>query len=333
MAKPIPRLTPVEIMRAAARVPGAVEPVHVLDHRLVTARRREIEAKQAERRARQHAPANQPPMHTGRAAAMIQRARPTTGWYRLKHYRRRDVFLWGRIVDSPLGRLRYMVGREKPSTPFREEVIAGFTTGFTTRRRALTMAAGERQARRLSERTGVSVSHNYSWTDQWNFTIAGRHQYAFGRPPRRSIERQLATLPDPAAPNTLGWRCWTWDAKLRCLVSPHRATPWHSETLTAADYSDCDACRGVSGIHARLLPRDWRLAGWVESGNQEGWPERLDQPTITGIVERFGRAVIGQTGWRSEQAVIRELLAPTPELLADLQAAYPGAIVWLAPKT
>lgn len=123
---------------------------------------------------------------------------------------------------------------------------------------------------------------------------------------------------------TFGWRCWTWDG--RTLISPSQRTPWESEILEAEDYSDESAVRGVGGIHARLVPRDWKRAFWPNNETRPGKHEMC----ITGIVERFGRAVLGKMGWRAEQAVIRELLAPDEATLVELQMAYPAAKVYLS---
>jgi hypothetical protein len=56
------------------------------------------------------------------------------------------------------------------------------------------------------------------------------------------------------------------------LVSPFQKTPWHEVTLRAEQWSDSAAVRGVAGIHARRLPRDWRRADprATEIGHCEG---------------------------------------------------------------
>jgi len=46
-------------------------------------------------------------------------------------------------------------------------------------------------------------------------------------------------------------------------------------------------------------------------------------PLVTGLVERFGRYVLGTEGWRAEWVVIRKLRAPTPEIAEALARAYP----------
>jgi hypothetical protein len=128
---------------------------------------------------------------------------------------------------------------------------------------------------------------------------------------KAAIER--ATAPSPEAPDTLGWR--GWHLKDDLLISPVQATPWHEVTLHAEQWSHSAAVRGVAGIHARRLPRDWRRAdpGATEIG-------RCD---IHGIVERFGRYVLGSEGWRAEWVVIRELLAPNAHTALALMRRYP----------
>jgi hypothetical protein len=68
------------------------------------------------------------------------------------------------------------------------------------------------------------------------------------------------------------------------------------------------------------------MAGWPYTGYQEGYVE--GEAIVTGVVERFGLAAIGETGWRAEQVVIRELLAADDEAWRALQMAYPGARVY-----
>jgi hypothetical protein len=44
---------------------------------------------------------------------------------------------------------------------------------------------------------------------------------------------------------------------------------------------------------------------------------------VHGIVERFGRYVLGIEGWRAEWVVIRELLAPDAHTALALIRSYP----------
>ena len=62
-----------------------------------------------------------------------------------------------------------------------------------------------------------------------------------------------ACAPAPDAPDTLGWRGWRFDGQV--LISPMQGTRWCDATMRAELWSDGDAVRGFSGIHARRLPR------------------------------------------------------------------------------
>lgn len=147
---------------------------------------------------------------------------------------------------------------------------------------------------------------------------------------RRMAERLESAKPDSAAPDTLGWRCWLWDSALKRLRSPHRGTVWRTACLSAEHWSDEGAVRGVSGIHARRMPQDWLRAGWIYMGHQEGdiSDARL---LVHGIVERFGRYVLGDRGWRAEHVMIHELAAPSVPVMLALMEAYPGVRVTLDP--
>lgn len=145
----------------------------------------------------------------------------------------------------------------------------------------------------------------------------------------RALRQQRAARPDTAAPNTLGWRAWVWDDAERCLRSPHRGIPWIGPDLRVERWDESEALRGVAGIHARLMPRDWIRAGWPARGESEG-PSSADR-IVTGIVERYGRYVLGTHGWRAEHVVIRELCAPSVRVMIALMRAYPEARVHLSP--
>src|ERR1700722_12041652 len=103
---------------------------------------------------------------------------------------------------------------------------------------------------------------------------------------------------DMSAPDTLGWRGWNWDNKKKCLISPVMNTEWTSPELRVVNWEDTENVRGVPGIHARRLPKDWTKAIWGGS----------DAPVsqITGVVERFDRFVLGEIGWRAEWVIIRK---------------------------
>jgi hypothetical protein len=125
-------------------------------------------------------------------------------------------------------------------------------------------------------------------------------------------ERALAFAPD--APDTLGWRGWRWDGHV--LISPVQGTPWHEATLRAEHWSDSAAVRGEAGIHARRMPCDWLRV------DPKAMPE-IGSCDVHGIVERFGRYVLGTEGWRAEWVVIRELLAPDALTALALMRGYP----------
>jgi hypothetical protein len=124
---------------------------------------------------------------------------------------------------------------------------------------------------------------------------------------------------DPDAPDTLGWRIWDWDAKRQLLRSPHVGTLWHSAELRVERWDESSVLRGRAGIHARRMPRNWLKAEW---GDHDG-PVMRGPHCLRGIVERFGRYVLGTIGWRAEWVVIRKLRAPTTEIGLALESAYP----------
>lgn len=147
-----------------------------------------------------------------------------------------------------------------------------------------------------------------------------------GVPPPAPMPRALPRWlkPDPKQPDTMGWRAWLWDGEW--LISPHQGTLWPTMDLVAACWSEEDAVRGSAGIHARLVPRHWKIVGWPDDASSGGL-EELNMPLVTGIVERFGRYVLGTEGWRAEQAIIRELMAPSTEIGLKLEQKYPDVIV------
>lgn len=146
----------------------------------------------------------------------------------------------------------------------------------------------------------------------------------------------MAALPDHSQPTTLGWRAWYWitpplQMKPR-LISPHMHTEWPTPELhVEAPWDDSDVLRGASGIHARLMPRDWRRAGWPQLQQQEGPMD--DHPyLVTGVVERFGRFVLGRTGWRAEWVMIRALMAKTTDTGLALEMKFPDIPVYYRDK-
>lgn len=150
---------------------------------------------------------------------------------------------------------------------------------------------------------------------------------------RRKMHREkhiALSAPDPSAPDHLGWRCWIWDHDGEVLQSPVMKHLWESEELrrlSCFQWDDSNEVGAHPGIHARRLPKhDWRTI------SPFAWCALLDEnlrdvTIIHGIVERFGRAVIGTLGWRAEHVVIRELLAPNTKIGLALERRYPHAVI------
>lgn len=145
---------------------------------------------------------------------------------------------------------------------------------------------------------------------------------------RERAPRYPAQLPAPdrSAPSSLGWRSWIWDEHTHALLSPTQKTPWLDPELRCEMWDTSEAIRGVAGIHAHLVPQDWELvaseyagARWVTGSVQSAGAA----PLVTGVVERFGRYVLGTEGWRAEWVVIRKLRAPTAEIADALARIYP----------
>ncbi len=129
-------------------------------------------------------------------------------------------------------------------------------------------------------------------------------------------------------PSEFGWRCWRWDLVNHRLSSPHQGTVWDGPELRCEAWSEAEAVRGESGIHAHLAPVDWasRLTDEASGGlallTADG--DRLvAYVPVCGIVERFGKYVLGEGGWRCEWAMIRKLRAPTAEIGLQLERAFP----------
>jgi hypothetical protein len=186
--------------------------------------------------------------------------------------------------------------------------------------------------------------------------------------------------PDRRVPTTLGWRSWIWDETNRVLLSPTRRTSWLDPELHCEDWDTSEAIRGVTGIHAHLVPENWeeaeseyarrRLATLAQATASAGASTGVSSsnatlgaapskscgsaasarlqsasmqtsanssvevlqrasscssspPIVTGIVERYGRYVLGTEGWRAEWVIVRKLCAPTPEIAEALGRVYP----------
>ena len=134
-------------------------------------------------------------------------------------------------------------------------------------------------------------------------------------------ERRLS-MPDPHAPDVLGWRIWHWDEKAKRLKSPSQGTIWHTPELRVPNWSKSDAVRGKAGIHAARMPYDWRHASLTNT-ELNGYAAPYAKGTIVGVVERFGKYVLGTEGWRAEWVLIRALKAPSTEIGLALEQAYP----------
>ncbi len=163
-----------------------------------------------------------------------------------------------------------------------------------------------------------------------NFATWAGHSHLIPPPPPQPIPPSGHGLPrlcrpDPKQPDTLGWRSWLWHEGHSFLMSPHHHTAWPQAHLTAASWSEEEALRGSAGIHARLVPRHWRILGWPDDHASNGLDS--NPVLVTGIVERFGRYVMGREGWRAEQVVIRELMAPSTEIGLLLEQVYPDVVV------
>jgi len=144
-----------------------------------------------------------------------------------------------------------------------------------------------------------------------------------GPAPVLSGPRSAFLRPDPKQPDTLGWREWMWSPDDRMLKSPSQGSLWPEAELVVPHWDEGDVVRGVSGIHAHLVPRHWKIlathyAEYVSVDN----PLR-----VHGIVERFGKYVLGTEGWRAEWVVIKELVAPSTEIGLEIEKIYPDVIV------
>lgn len=89
------------------------------------------------------------------------------------------------------------------------------------------------------------------------------------------------------------------------------------------DWSEADAVRGVAGIHAHLVPKHWKIMGTEHAE----YVAALDPMRVHGVVERFGKYVLGTEGWRAEWVVIKELMAPSTKIGLEIEQAYPDVIV------
>ncbi len=136
-------------------------------------------------------------------------------------------------------------------------------------------------------------------------------------------------MTDPKQPDTLGWREWIWDDEHKCLKSPSMGTLWPTADLRAEAWDSLEVIRGKAGIHAVLVPKHWKILHELNCSPLGG----STRDTVSGIVERFGKYVLGTEGWRAEQVVIRELLAPSTEIGLELEQRYPDVIIHYSDQT
>lgn len=148
---------------------------------------------------------------------------------------------------------------------------------------------------------------------------------------------------DPEQPDTLGWRAWVFvppsshiteqvgngmiritETRDAMLMSPHMHTLWYGPELHVQEpWTEAENVRGHAGIHARLMPYDWKKAKWPWIEQNEGpLAETYGENLVTGVVERFGRFALGKTGWRAEWVIIRALLAKTNDIGLVLEQKY-----------
>ncbi len=135
------------------------------------------------------------------------------------------------------------------------------------------------------------------------------------------------SMPDPHAPDTLGWRIWHWNGTSKLLFSPSQLTTWFTPELRVSNWSTAAAVRGKAGIHAARMPYDWRRAS-LAGTELNGYVAPYEKGTVVGVVERFGKYVLGTEGWRAEWVIIRALKAPSTEVGLALEKAYPEVEVY-----
>lgn len=158
-------------------------------------------------------------------------------------------------------------------------------------------------------------------------SILGRSAPAYLRAGLMFIANNLHTFPDPAFENTMGYRSW-YVGDDGFLCSPHQSTVWRDPELRVEYWDEGDAVRGQAGIHATLVPMAWRRMRPVgeaphHAGRRIGPFTSNDRPCVPGLVERFGKFVLGEKGWRAEWVVIRKLIAPNRYVMAGLKEMYP----------
>jgi hypothetical protein len=114
----------------------------------------------------------------------------------------------------------------------------------------------------------------------------------------------------------VGLKALRW--KHGALYSPTYGTRWDSCVLKAKYWSNQDALRGMTGIHAawptvdrRKLPTEL----W-------GYLHYHDQGVIAELVG-WGQCVVGDIGWRAETVMLRKIYVIDARITAQVQRAYP----------
>jgi len=138
---------------------------------------------------------------------------------------------------------------------------------------------------------------------------------------RKYYANKRFSLPDPKAGTELGWRVWHWDDKIKKLKSPTWGTVWHTHELRVPKWNREEVVRGKAGIHAARMPYNWIKASLQET-ELNGYVSSSGD-TIVGIIERWGKYVLGTEGFRCEIAIIKKLKAPNTEIGLALELAYP----------
>lgn len=91
------------------------------------------------------------------------------------------------------------------------------------------------------------------------------------------------------------------------VCSPHQGTEWTSALMLAKDFAEGTEVRGAGGIHAIWPPsieEDCAALGEWDSYR----PKRKDEFTV--LVSGWGRAIMGDVGWRAEHVRLRTIIQP-----------------------
>src|SRR5258706_14752678 len=64
---------------------------------------------------------------------------------------------------------------------------------------------------------------------------------------REEWQARRRSMPDPHAPDTLGWRIWHWNGYYKLLFSPSQGTTWFTPELRVSNWSTAAAVRGKEG--------------------------------------------------------------------------------------